>query len=346
MRKFIFPSILGTVLLWMGCIHMPTAPVRQDPFAGIDMRKTPAYPHLSVALILTENAKKSMEYGQWGSQQAGFDFNQAMEQEIDLYRSNFKSVVKIEKMADAQIAGTDLIVILDTFIEGGLSLKLEKTLIFLDPDQKEIDRVHAIYEHGMSITKGPAGAIAAVLSEIRRQLEDGLRASVKLREYAKSKAPTAAVATVASTPGNRSAADRPTAASNQIVAIFDIHDASKKLDQDVLIQLTTYLGTLLTKTGMYKVIPREQIRSRLLDEKKGTYEKCFDESCQIELGKALSAQKSLATTMIQVGNQCAVTANLFDLKTETSEKGASVETGCSSNELLGAIKEIAKQLSE
>jgi hypothetical protein len=71
-----------------------------------------------------------------------------------------------------------------------------------------------------------------------------------------------------------------------------------------------------------------------------------DERCRIELGKALSAEKTLATTLIQVGSKCAVTSNLFDLKTETTEKGASVETGCSPDELLGAMKSIAGQLSK
>ena len=33
------------------------------------------------------------------------------------------------------------------------------------------------------------------------------------------------------------------------------------------------------------VVPRDQLRQRLLDEKKGSYRPCLDESCQIELGK-------------------------------------------------------------
>lgn len=90
----------------------------------------------------------------------------------------------------------------------------------------------------------------------------------------------------------------------------------------------------------------DQLRKNLLDEKAGSYKECYDERCRIELGKALSAQKTLATTLIQVGSKCAVTSNLFDLKSETTEKGASVETGCSPDELFSAMKSIAGQLSK
>ncbi len=143
-------------------------------------------------------------------------------------------------------------------------------------------------------------------------------------------------------------AEKPAAAtrSRPIVAVFDIQDASGKFEQDIIVQLTTYLGTVLTQSGKYRVVPRDQLRSRLLEEKKGTYRKCFDETCQIELGRSLAAQKSLATTLIRIGTKCAVTANLFDLKSETTDKGASVETGCSPENLLGAMKQIATQLAE
>jgi len=37
--------------------------------------------------------------------------------------------------------------------------------------------------------------------------------------------------------------------------------------------------------------------------------------------------------------------NLYDLKTETADKGGLVNTGCSTDELLGAMAELAKQLA-
>ncbi len=129
-----------------------------------------------------------------------------------------------------------------------------------------------------------------------------------------------------------------------VLAIFDIHDASRKLDKETLDNLTLFLGTLLVQQGKFNVIPRDQVRARLRDEKKGSYRQCIDESCQIDLGKALAAQKTLSTVLIKIGEKCVLTSTLFDLKSETAQEGATVETTCKNNELLAAMKLIAAQL--
>ena len=134
------------------------------------------------------------------------------------------------------------------------------------------------------------------------------------------------------------------AAAVEIVAVTDVFDASGKFKEDTLIQLTTYLGTALTRTGKYRLIPRDQLRASLAEQKKESYRECRDESCQIELGRSVSATKLLSTQLLQVGSKCAVTANLYDLKTETTQKGAMVQTGCSPDELLDAMQKIADQL--
>ncbi len=131
----------------------------------------------------------------------------------------------------------------------------------------------------------------------------------------------------------------------QIVAVFDVHDATKRFEKDVLVQLTNYLGTVLTSTGKYKTIPREQLRARILEQKTGSYKACVDESCQIALGKVVAAEKSLATQLLRVGSKCAVIANMFDLKTETAEKAARAKTDCSVDALMEAMDQIADQLA-
>lgn len=91
-------------------------------------------------------------------------------------------------------------------------------------------------------------------------------------------------------------------------------------------------------------MPREQLRQRLQQEKAGAYKACFEESCQIELGRAVAAEKSLSTTLLRVGKKCAVTINLYDLKSETAERGATEEGGCGLDELMVAIKGVAAKL--
>jgi hypothetical protein len=129
-----------------------------------------------------------------------------------------------------------------------------------------------------------------------------------------------------------------------VVAVFDIHDAGGRLGRAELEQLTAHLTACLTEARKARVIPREQLRERLRQEKSESYRTCFEESCQIELGRAVAAEKSLSSTLIRVGKKCALTVNLFDLKTETAEQGASVASGCAVDDLMGAIRQVADKL--
>jgi hypothetical protein len=130
-----------------------------------------------------------------------------------------------------------------------------------------------------------------------------------------------------------------------IVALFDVQDASEKFNAKTLEQLTEYLSAKLTEVAGYKVIPRDQIRARLKEEQSESYKQCYDQSCQIELGRSLAAQKTLSTKLLQVGRKCAISSILYDLKTETTEKAASVDTDCSDDALMGGMAETASKLA-
>jgi hypothetical protein len=130
-----------------------------------------------------------------------------------------------------------------------------------------------------------------------------------------------------------------------IVAVFDVDDQARALRAAALAQLTEYLATKVTQAG-YQVVPRDQLRSRISAEKRESYKSCFEQRCQIELGRALAAQKSLATKLLRVGGQCVLTSQLYDLKTETAERAASAKSAsCGEGALLVAIDELARQLS-
>ena len=58
------------------------------------------------------------------------------------------------------------------------------------------------------------------------------------------------------------------------------------------------------------------------EQKKETYKSCYDQSCQIEMGRELAAEKTLATWVLKVGETCQVTATLYDLKKGTTELAA------------------------
>jgi hypothetical protein len=130
-----------------------------------------------------------------------------------------------------------------------------------------------------------------------------------------------------------------------VVAAFDVQDGSGSLNPEALAQLSEYLAVKLTETSRFRVIPRTQILDRLRQTKSDSHAVCVDEACHIEIGKNLAASKSLATKLIKVGDNCVLASTMFDLKTETTEKAASVTTGCGINSMLGGVDELTKKLA-
>jgi hypothetical protein len=218
------------------------------------------------------------------------------------------------------------------------------------PDVREaaveaLGRIGDSVPHVLDVLKQVAGSdqkssVREMAAKVLRKLTmDGLAAG-------KTSAPRlgaiAALDKVAPVPGP---APSPAKKAVQIIAIFDIEDAARRFDTATLDQLTEYLASKVAELGSFKVVPRNQIRARLLQEKRRSFKKCYDETCQIELGKAVAAQKSLSTKLLRVGNQCAITSNLYDLKSETAERAVTAETDCSTDALMTGIRSMVKKLA-
>lgn len=132
-------------------------------------------------------------------------------------------------------------------------------------------------------------------------------------------------------PRARGADERP------IAVVFEIEDRSKTLRPAARDQLNDYLSSLLTKGG-YQVVPRSQLKERLTDAKAGSYKACYDQACQIELGRELAAQKSLASQVLKLGKQCKVTVNLYDLKRATSEGAGTHSGSCGEDDIVASME--------
>ena len=124
------------------------------------------------------------------------------------------------------------------------------------------------------------------------------------------------------------------------VAVFDIQDKSKALSKMELDSLTDYLATKVAENGLFHVIPREEIRKRLLGAKKKSYKNCYDQSCQIEIGREIAAQKTLSVNIAPIGSSCIVTAALYDLKKAATDATATTRGKCGTDALLAQIEEI------
>jgi hypothetical protein len=70
-----------------------------------------------------------------------------------------------------------------------------------------------------------------------------------------------------------------------------------------------------------------------------SYKECYDESCQVAVGKELAAQQTINTRIIEIANVCTVSIAIFDLRLEASVFARNAEGGCSENALLGLIRE-------
>lgn len=133
------------------------------------------------------------------------------------------------------------------------------------------------------------------------------------------------------------AEDRP------IVAVFDVEVRGPKMSKEVLDRLTDYLGSLMAERG-YQVVPRSQLRDRLRQEKKGSYQQCYDQSCQIEIGKEMAAQKSLATQVLKIGSKCKVTVTLFDLQRAASQGAGTASGSCGEDGVVDSLEKAVATL--
>jgi hypothetical protein len=140
------------------------------------------------------------------------------------------------------------------------------------------------------------------------------------------------------TPLSQGAGKRP------IVAVFQIQDKDAGLEKRTLSKLTDYLGASISEGGTFRVVPPGDVRRALLQKKKETYKQCYDQKCQIELGRELAANKSLSTSILKIGKRCVVTSQLYDLKTQTTDVSAKAKGKCSGDGLMESIDKVAAEI--
>ena len=131
-----------------------------------------------------------------------------------------------------------------------------------------------------------------------------------------------------------------------IVAVFDIQTKFIKLPKAKRDMLTDVMAEELAEGGIFQVMPPGDVKRVLLEQSKESYKKCFDEKCQIELGRQLPANKMLTTSIKKIGRKCRVTGSLYDLKKQTTDTTASEKVKCGEEALAEAIEKVAARLRE
>jgi len=137
---------------------------------------------------------------------------------------------------------------------------------------------------------------------------------------------------LSNSPPTRAADRRP------VVAVFDVECGPRvTLPKPALDGMAEYISSRLTESGRYQVVPRDQLKQRLVQEKTGSYKECFDQSCQIEIGKELAAEKTLATRIVKLGRRCTVSLTFYDLQKSATEVAATQHGGCEEDQVVDSL---------
>lgn len=142
---------------------------------------------------------------------------------------------------------------------------------------------------------------------------------------------SAVLAAVAAWPGASPAGKR------FIVAIMDMEARDVRLAAGQREKLTIYLGTAIAETGAFRVVPRSETKRALERLAAASHRECYDDKCQIELGRELAADKNLASTVMRLGKQCVLSVRLYDLESQTTDITAKARGGCDEAGLVDSI---------
>ncbi len=141
-------------------------------------------------------------------------------------------------------------------------------------------------------------------------------------------------------------------ASAKIVAVMEVRDLNasdparaidRLLRENVGDQLRVFLAA-----GGFSTIDRGAQESVLADQvaeaKADSYKTCYDERCQIELGKALAAQYILRSQITRFGNSCVLNGELIDLAKEIVVTAGAARGDCSDEGFYEMTEALAGQI--
>ena len=87
-------------------------------------------------------------------------------------------------------------------------------------------------------------------------------------------------------------------AQKQKLAVMEFEDRSETLDKKMLANAADYLRGEFVSANTFIVIAKERQQKVLIEEmKRESHKICYDDSCQIPLGQALSADTILRTSI-------------------------------------------------
>lgn len=131
---------------------------------------------------------------------------------------------------------------------------------------------------------------------------------------------------------------------HEAVAVFDIQVQDVKgFGPEQISKFSGYLESVVVASGL-STVPRSEIHDRLAQQQRESYKVCYDETCQIELGKAVAASKVLSATWARLGRGCVFGVKLYDLMSALTEFSTTADGTCDDDGIRSAIEEIGRAL--
>ena len=132
-----------------------------------------------------------------------------------------------------------------------------------------------------------------------------------------------------------------------ILAVMEVEYGGQELSKDAREAGAEILRTELAASGKFRVVPKSrQERSLVRKKRKESYEDCFSEKCQIELGQEMAADTLLRASVVSLAGICTFSAVLIDLASSTTTGAFRVEFECTELGLRTAVLEIARGLTK
>ncbi len=110
------------------------------------------------------------------------------------------------------------------------------------------------------------------------------------------------------------------AEEKELITVMDF--SSNNFSEMDVIVFVDYLSSQIQNTGEYRVIDRMQ-RENILSELEFSNSGCTDESCQLEIGRLLSARKVIVGSIGSIGNKQILNVKLIDVETSETINSAS-----------------------
>jgi len=133
------------------------------------------------------------------------------------------------------------------------------------------------------------------------------------------------------------------------VAVMRVHDEHKLLKRNLEDRMTDYIRARMGGTGRFVVIDKSRqkksLRELIRKEKKESYKDCYDATCQIPLGMALSADNILRVSVTRFGDVYTLSLELVDLAKEAAVATSTADCDGSEKGFKGAIESAVEDLA-